>query len=339
MEGAEASGVFWALLALAGVFVGATALLPIAWIRWRFTIIDDEKRADVEDSYRRTIAQVLGAAAIAVTWYWTWSKENEASVQSRAQTDQARVQSANQQYGELLKHLSSNNVDERVAGIYPMVTLVAGRPEYYVPVINLLKSTIRKNAPNASPDGVEKTKVPDDVMAAIYVLGRLPRRGEGLDMQQLYLAGGYFKGSTQYHSANFGRAQLFGADFSGADLADTAFDGAQMSDWESYGSARFSDKVADEWMNKKGWERVQYVVKFDYATLTNASFKNTSVAGASFQHANLTNTIFDQTDLTRADFQYAENLDKAVFANSCYTPPGKPIGLSQSLFQTLRSPC
>jgi uncharacterized protein YjbI with pentapeptide repeats len=339
MEAAEASAAFWALLVLAGLFVVTSALLPVVWVKWQFTIADDEKRAAVEDSYRRTIAQVLGAAAIAVTWYWTWSKEHEASEQARVQTEQTRAQSANQQYSELLKHLSSDNVNERVAGIYPMVTLVATRLEYYVPVINLLKSTIRKNQPKAPPDGAEKTKAPDDVMAAIYVLGHLPRRGEGLDMQQLYLVGGYFKGSTGYYRANFSRAQLFAADFSGADLTEAVFDGGQMSDWESYGSARFSHKVADEWMSERVWERVQYVVKFDYATLRDASFKNTSVAGASFQHADLTNTTFDQTDLSRADFQYAVSLDKAVFKDSCYTPPGNPLGLPQSLFQTLRSPC
>ena len=118
------------------------------------------------------------------------------------------------------------------------------------------------------------------------------------------------------------------------------FDGAQMSDWESVGTIRWrSGALASEWAESKAWERVQYVVKFDYANLTGASFKRTSVAGASFRHADLTNTTFDETDLSRADFQQARNLDKAVFMKSCYGRPGEPLGLSKGILGKLISPC
>jgi hypothetical protein len=239
----------------------------------------------------------------------------------------------------MLTLLSSDNVDARVAGIYPMESLVSARTEYYMPVVNTLKSTIRKHEPKPPPQGAEKSKVSDDVIAAIYVLGRLPRQEAAISMQHLYLVGGDFLGLTGFRGSDFSGSTLFATNFSGADLTDAVFDGAQMSDWESVGSARWSDQLARDWMGKRGWERVQFVAKFDYANLTNASFKGMSVSGASFQHADLTGTKFQETDLSRADFKNATNLDKAVFTDSCFGSPGQPLGLSSAIEKTLKSPC
>jgi hypothetical protein len=103
------------------------------------------------------------------------------------------------------------------------------------------------------------------------------------------------------------------------------------------GSKRWSDELYQEWKKDKAWERVRYVALFDYANLTNASFKDMSVAGASFQHAHLAGAKFDHVDLSRADFKEAADLDKAVFTPPCYGPPGEPIGLPPTV--KLISPC
>jgi hypothetical protein len=324
-------------VAIALVFVAITAFLPIR-LASRFDIKEPDKKAEAEDAIRRTIAQILGAAAIAVTWSWTWAKDRDAIDQGHKTTEQARIQAINQQYSDLLKLLSSDSVDTRVAGIYPMEMLVASSPVYYGPVVSTLRSTIKRRAPDP-PQNAEKPKVSDDVMAAVYVLGRMPGGETAIDMQHLYLVGANFLGLHGFRGADFSGAALFAANFSGADLTGAIFDGAQMSDWESIGSARWSDSLAAEWAGEKAWERVQYVVKFDYATLVNASFKGTSVAGASFQHADVANAKFDHTDLSRADFQNVVNLDKAVFAGSSYGVPGKPLGLSDKIMQSLRSQC
>ena len=63
------------------------------------------------------------------------------------------------------------------------------------------------------------------------------------------------------------------------------------------------------------------------------------VSGAIFQYADLAGTIFQNTDLSRADFRNAKNIDMAVFNNNCYGPPGRPLGISEVVLQTLRSPC
>jgi Na+-transporting methylmalonyl-CoA/oxaloacetate decarboxylase gamma subunit len=322
METLGATVVFWALVVLAGVFVVVSALLPTVWVKRQFTIPEDEKRAGVEDSYRKTIAQILGAAAIAVTWYWTWSKD--------------RINSANQQYSELLKYVASKNVDERVAGLYPLEKLVLTDSDCNTPVMSTLRSIIKKSELRP-PDGAEKPKVSEDVLAAIYVMGRLPAQPNGpmnpINME--HLVGGNFSGLTGFRRAKFSAAALFAANFSYADLTGAVFDGAQMSDWESFGATRWSIDVYNEWMKSKQWERVDYVVTFNHATLTGASFRNMSVDGAIFDGADLTGTTFDNTDLSRADFRNALNLDKAVFSNNCFDE-GEPLGLPQKIFPVRR---
>jgi len=105
-----------------------------------------------------------------------------------------------------------------VAGIYPLETLVQVRRDYYMRVLNTLKSTIRRNGPKPTAEGTEKTRVEDDVMAAIYVIGRPPLQPDPVDMQHLYLVGGSFVGLSGYQGGDFRGATLFATNFSGADL-------------------------------------------------------------------------------------------------------------------------
>jgi hypothetical protein len=213
---------FLSAIVIAILFVVACIYVPICWTK-RFRIQDREKRAEVEDSYRKTIAQVVGGAAIALTFAWTWVKDHET-------LEQTQIQSANQQFGEAAKLIATRNLDARAAGAYSMESLVLGRPQYYGPVVNTLKSLIKTHAPRPATEGDEKPKITADVQAALYVLGRLPG-GQPLDMKDLYLAGCDFLGLPGFRAANLRGAALFATNFSGADLTDAFFDGSQMSDW------------------------------------------------------------------------------------------------------------
>jgi uncharacterized protein YjbI with pentapeptide repeats len=324
----DAWTAFSAAAVVAVVFIALTWWFPTFYTN-RFQIADPEKRAEVEDSYRKTVAQILGGAAIALTFAWTWFKDSQT-------LDLNRIQTSNQQFSEASALIANSDMDARAAGIYSMQQVVSTNSQYLVPVTNVLKAVIKTHKPESGAEGASPLKVGDDVMAAIHVLDRLPL--SGIDMQGLYLVGGDFRSAIGFRGATFYSAALYQTNFASADLTDAVFDGAQMSDWESVGSALWSDTFIADWWGSKAWQRVQYVTLFNYANLTNASFTGTSVAGAIFGHANLTGTKFVRTNLSRADFQDAENLDKAVFQNCCYGPPGQPRGLSPAVMQTL-TPC
>jgi hypothetical protein len=316
---------------LAILFIFVCWQCPIFWTK-RFHITDTEKRAEVEDSYRKTVAQVLGGAAIVLAFSWTWLKDHRT-------LELDSIQTSNQQFGQAATLLGHKDVDARLGGIYSMENLVSTNSQYRMPVVNILKAVISAHQNRSVVEGAPPPKVNDDVLAAIYVLGRLPSSQSGIDLQGLYLVGGDFRSSVGFRGAKFYSAYLYRANFASADLTDANFDGAQMSDWESVGTALWSDQFIVDWWGSKAWQRVQYVVLFDYATLINASFQGTSVAGASFENADLTGTKFIRTDVSRTDFQNARNLDQATFQDSCYGPLGQPLGLSPKIMRGLTSPC
>jgi hypothetical protein len=325
------SATFALATLIAGIFLAITWFLPVRWTK-RFHIGEAEKQAEVEDSYRRTLAQILGGAAIVLGFAWTWIKDHDT-------IELTRIQTSNQQFGEAATLISGKSVDGRAAAIYSLGNLMQTRPEYITPVINILKSVIKTHQPKDSADGDPKAKISDDVAAAIYVLGRIPPSGPRIDMSHLYLVGGNFKGSTGFRGALFYSAALYATDFGGVSLTDAIFDGAQMADYQSVGSKQWSDQLAADWTTWKQWEQVQYVALFNDAVLARARFKGMSVAGAIFQRADLTGTKFEDTDLSRADFRDAKNLEMAIFTGNCYGPPGQPVGLSDAILKTLRHPC
>jgi hypothetical protein len=327
----DASLAFLAAFVIAVAFIIVSYWFPTLWTK-RFKIVDAEKKAEVEDSYRKTVAQILGGAAITLAFAWTWFKDNQT-------LDLSRIQTSNQQFTDAATLIANADADARAAGIYSMAELVSANPDYLTPVINVLRMVIKTHQPKPAAAGASPPKVTDDVFAAIHVLGRVSTGQPPLDMEDLYLVGGDFTRAKGFRGAKFYSAYLYQTNFSSADLTGALFDGAQMADWQSVGSALWSDAFIAQWWGKMAWQRVQYVALFDWATLTNASFQGTSVAGASFEHADLAGAIFIKTDLSRADFSLARNLDQAVFQNDCYGGPGTPFGLSPTVLKTLRTPC
>jgi NAD-dependent oxidoreductase involved in siderophore biosynthesis len=59
------TATFLIALTIAAIFLLVCSWGPIVWTK-RFKIADPDKRAEIEDSYRKTIAQILGGAAIAL---------------------------------------------------------------------------------------------------------------------------------------------------------------------------------------------------------------------------------------------------------------------------------
>jgi Pentapeptide repeats (8 copies) len=275
---------FLIALSVAVGFLAICSWFPIYWTK-RFQIVDIDKRAEIEDAYRRTLAQILGGAAIAVTFAWTWIKDRDT-------LELTRIQTANQQFGAAATLIAKKEDDARAAAVYSMENLVAARSDYYIPVVNTLKSVIKTHRPRPVPAGARPPKISDDVQAAVYVLGRMPRQKGPLEMQHLYLVGADFRSLQQFQGANFDGSVMFAVNFSAADLSAAMFGGTQMSDWESFGRDNWSDDVIRDWKTSKAWERVQFVALFDWATLTNATFEGMSVSGASFQHADLAGAKF-----------------------------------------------
>jgi cbb3-type cytochrome oxidase subunit 3 len=80
---------------------------------------DREKAAELEDDYRKTVAQVLGGAALVVGFSWTFLKDQRT-------LEQSLHDSAGKQFAEVAKLLDSSKsaAPSRAAGIYAFESVV-----------------------------------------------------------------------------------------------------------------------------------------------------------------------------------------------------------------------
>lgn len=201
---------------------------------------------DAVDNSRKTLAQVFGGAAIILTFAWSFSKDSET-------LEQARQQTANQQYLSSAQMLSdSNAVATRSAGIFSMGKVASVRTEYHMPVRDALAAFLSTRSALMLRERMDRpTRVEADVQAAIEVLGRRDRRNDDrsrmLNLEQNYLVGANFYRLNGFQGVSFQRAFLPGANFRYADLSEARFDGASMSDWQGYGPQAWRNEIASEY--------------------------------------------------------------------------------------------
>jgi uncharacterized protein YjbI with pentapeptide repeats len=315
----------------------------------RSGITDPDKRATFKDSYTKTLAQMIGGAAVLATFAWTFIKDSQT-------LQQTSMQNANQQFIDAVKLMGERDgdkdaTDANVAGIYSLRKLVETQPDYYALVRNTLMSFIDRRQSNATyPNGGRPPRVSDAVRAATYVLGILPRNGEALSFVDYYISGSDFSAAKSLSNADFRNTKLYGANFAGANIAGANFNGAAMADWVSYGWAdrAFENRLAlvrsgkEPQVTQLLWEdeRFRYIVNFDNANLTGARFDDTSVDGASFRGATLNDATFMKTDTSRADFNGATGLESAHFDGACYQDDlEKPLNLPTTILAKLIHPC
>ena len=131
--------------------------------------------------------------------------------------------------------------------------------------------------------------------------------GRPVRLTDQYLAGADFGGTKYFSGVDLRNTKLWAAYLGWAKLDGTLFDGAAMDDSVAFGGTQM------DWVRAKGdpsWTflRYNYIVNFEHSNLRKASFKNTSVGGASFANvSDLFEADFTNTDLSRTDFTDAKN--------------------------------
>ncbi|MER7925243.1 pentapeptide repeat-containing protein [Streptomyces sp. NPDC096057] len=286
----------------------------------------------------RTTLVGLGVGAVAAVGllytHWTLTHTRE---KDRAQVELAREGQVTEHYVEAIKLLASDNLTQRLGGIYSLERIMRDSEKDHATVVDVLGAFVRQHAVQIDenePDDQNK-KPAEDVQAAVTVLGRRPTgaaqsqlinlnhtdlRGANLsngnfsrvDFRGAWLQRSYLARSTLI-GALLDRSALHKADFMFTDLTDTSFYQANMEEaalWQAYArGAIFS------------YARMRQV-NLREAKLQQAAFIGARMPFASLHGADLENAVLDDADLSQAEGLEVAQLTAAQLSATSKLPSG-----------------
>jgi uncharacterized protein YjbI with pentapeptide repeats len=299
------------------VVVGAAILLAAWWLWWRLPkrqvdrlslkIRDAKARADVEDSFRKTIGQLLGGVAVLVGASFAYLQFSQQQTQFSAQQQQFSQQQQashelliSNQVAKGFEQLGSHEVIVQLGGIYALEGVMNTSEQYHRPVLEALCAFVRDNTRSEVKDDQSPAT---EIQAALTVIGRRHSHGTALvDLPNVHLPNVELitadLSDADLSGATLSYANLIGANLSGADLSDANLSGANLID------ANLSDADLSD------------------ANLSGAYLTGADLSDADLSRATLTlnNAVRTVAGLMRATISQAQ-LDSAC-GDGAKLPPG-----------------
>ena len=289
------------------VLLGAAAVLILGFLgfvpRWQVRNLkventqDEQRKVELENELRRTIAQILGGVAVLAGVYFAWQQLNV--------TQQSQI---TERFTRATEQLGSDKLEIRIGGIAAFERLARDSDKDFGPVFVILETFIRENAPReksdeeyprttlyTNPSGEAVPIMPADIdaaLGALVSLSRDPGNRRTLDLHGTNLEGGVFgiggKLSPAFlFNTNLQYASLAGVDFPKADFTDSNLRGAGLIDANLSGAY------------------------FESAQLNHATLEDVNLNGAYLRDAQLYEADLLRVDLSEADFQGAQ-LDRVL---------------------------
>ncbi|WP_426568110.1 pentapeptide repeat-containing protein [Streptomyces canus] len=241
----------------------------------------------------RTMLVALGAGAVAALGlYYTHKshKQTEALFEhtrdkDREQAELTREGQVTERYVEAIKLLSSDNVTQRLGGIYALERIMRDSDRDHVTVVEVLAAFVRQHA--AEVDEARPYPPREDVGAAMIVMGRRPLDGEPF-------------------APNLAGVKLRAAELVGADFRSTTFDYADLSAANLTGANLYSGSFRDAILSAANLSEASLT----HAHLQSAELRKTNLTSAELKYANLrkvdlTDARMQFADLTKADLRHA----------------------------------
>jgi hypothetical protein len=220
-------------------------------------------------------------------------------------------------YAKAIGLLASDQITERLGGVYALEHLMIESDREHETVIEVLAAFIRERAnwpgfqgrvsadhEHHHKDGSEKPRPETDVQAALTVIGRRPKRAEcnAVDLSFADLCGATLDGNLE--GVYFWGAQLKSAVLIGGHLKRAVFCWAQMQDadisWGQLQHANFS------YAQMRGVTLLN--ARLRGADFTKADLKDSTLCGANLAGANLSGTQLQGADfVTALDGQVVKN--------------------------------
>jgi uncharacterized protein YjbI with pentapeptide repeats len=319
-----------------GLAVLAALLLSMAiwWLWWRLPkrevarlalkIRDPKARADVEDTFRKTVGQGLGGIAVLLGAGLAYLQFLQ---QQRASHDLL----ISNQVSKGFEQLGSEKLVVRLGGIYALEGVMNNSDQYHQAVLEGLSAFVREGAkPPTTPltPGPPTLGPPTDIQAALTVIGRRSD-GPGIaDLTNANIAGAIL-GGAGLRGAILGSADLTGAFLLRADLTGAFLNGADLTR-ASLGSAKLGS--ADLTGAKLGGAILSSAdltgANLTDANLTNAYLGDANLTFVYLTNADLTFAHLNGADLTHANLTGARLLGQKQLDEACGSDAVLPQGLT-----------
>jgi Pentapeptide repeats (8 copies) len=237
--------VLTAIAALAVLAIAAVWLIPQQQARrWARQGIRGKQLADLENSARGTLVQIVGGIALLLTFAATWMQIADARKATNRTLRLNAAQQETDRFTRAVSQLGSAQFALRLGGIYALERLARDSPDERGPVISLLTAYLHEKHPAHPPvagrllaassykrsafftcGGTPPKPAADTQAALIAILrtaGRSPGRNSPLDLSGLDL-----------RAVNIDARSLHGANLTGSSLAfaqavRTNFDDADL---------------------------------------------------------------------------------------------------------------
>ena len=262
-------------------------------------ILIEKNAADIENSTRLTLAQIIGGLALLSGLWLTY--ENVKAAQSNARTAQENLRVTEEgkitdRFSKAVELLGNEKLDIRLGGIYALERIARDSQKDHWTVMEVLTAFVRENAPynpgehedfelednHDEDDHSEEQTIPkprEDIQAIMTVIGR--REGnetetQRLNLQRVNLARCVLV-NANLNKANFGQANLSRAILVRANLSETYLRGANLN----------KANLIEADLSK--------------ANLIEADLSKANLTGVNLSGANLIGTVLFRADLGKAD--------------------------------------
>jgi uncharacterized protein YjbI with pentapeptide repeats len=229
--------------------------------------------ADIENSNRLTLAQIIGGLALLSGLYFTYQNVKTAQDNLRV-TEEGKL---TERFSKAVELLGSDKLDIRLGGIYALERIARDSQKDHWTVMEVLTAFVRENSPYDSSESSEKAaeKPGEDIQTIITVIGR--RKWSNTETQNLNLK------KVNLAKLSFFRANFFKADLSESNLSEAVFEETDLR-WADL----YSTNLA---LSKLNNTRLGHA-KFQQANLFGVRMSNSQASHTSFTHANLRESNF-----------------------------------------------
>src|SRR5215211_3711499 len=318
------------LLALATVFVLVFILILVLGViglvtglRWYLspnnTLPIADRKALVQGiaSVAQALAVGLAGAVGLVGLFFTWrslrqARESQDKTQESTQrtlelTEQGQI---TERFTRAIEQLGDKNLDVRVGGIYSLERIAIHSEGDYSTIMGILNTYIREHArwePEQDSDEEKDPQLPQDIQAALTVLGRRTRyRGKGddrvLNLQRVDLRG------ADLREAHLEGAKLAGSHLEKADLRSSHLKSADLRAVQLIMANLVSADIekADLWRANLRHAGL-LSANLEGVNLNSAMLDGAYLQGADLKETNLAHTTLDGAFLN--ELRVPNNLD------------------------------